>query len=278
MDIVEFQGGKYHLLTDGMGGFKLSPVEYRAKPCSLAQIAAEFKAEREEKAESKVLSRITHKGQEWEVVADSLGLKLVLVTKTASHLYEAGNPKPMLSIVTGKAPQQTEVNMQEPNWAEAPADATHYSKHLGAFLKADPEAHDSWLYWSVGVGLKTGWLKDGTHPNNDLIERPQAEEACNGGEASRYPTASEINQRAMRHLLDRAKTYDQPEGERSMGNTVRAFNAITGKNLSESDGWLLMQILKDVRQWQNPNEYHADSAEDAIAYASLKAEALAGGR
>jgi len=32
--------------------------------------------------------------------------------------------------------------------------------------------------------------------------------------------------------------------------------------------------LKDVRQWQNPNKYHADSAEDCVSYAALKAEAL----
>lgn len=137
MDIVEFQGGKYHLLTDGMGGFKLSPLEHQAKPCSLAQIAAE---------------------------------------------------------------------------------------------------------------------------------------------TVRYPTASQINESAMKHIRDRASTYDQPQGERSMGKTVIAFNAITGRDLTESEGWLLLQVLKDVRQWQNPNEYHQDSGEDCIAYACLKAESLAGGR
>lgn len=78
-------------------------------------------------------------------------------------------------------------------------------------------------------------------------------------------------------MRDRAATYDQPEGERSMGKAVEAFNAITGQHLSESEGWLLLQLLKDVRQWQRP-EYHADSAEDCIAYAALKAEALAAGR
>ena len=35
-----------------------------------------------------------------------------------------------------------------------------------------------------------------------------------------------------------------------------------------------MQVLKDVRQWQNPNRFHQDSAEDGIAYSALKAEAL----
>lgn len=58
-----------------------------------------------------------------------------------------------------------------------------------------------------------------------------------------------------------------------MGKTVTAFNAITGRDLSEAEGWLLMLILKQVRQWQTPN-YHKDSAEDAVSYSALLAEAL----
>ena len=78
-------------------------------------------------------------------------------------------------------------------------------------------------------------------------------------------------------MEQRAAQYDQPGGERSMGRTVEAFNAITGRTgeraLSEADGWLLMQVLKDVRQWQSP-AFHRDSAEDGVAYSALKAEAL----
>ncbi len=82
-------------------------------------------------------------------------------------------------------------------------------------------------------------------------------------------------------LEARGVTYDSPEGERSMQATVEAFNVITGRErkgtgLSEAEGWLFMQVLKDVRQWQK-EEYHEDSALDALAYAALKAESLAGG-
>ena len=73
-------------------------------------------------------------------------------------------------------------------------------------------------------------------------------------------------------MADRAATYDQPEGERSMGKTVAAFNAVTGRNLTEAEGWLLLDILKQVRLFQRAG-YHADSAEDHIAYAALMAEA-----
>lgn len=87
-------------------------------------------------------------------------------------------------------------------------------------------------------------------------------------------TAGDLLQRAADIMAERARQYDKPEGERSMGNTVAAFNIITGRDLTEAEGWLLLQLLKDVRQWQRPG-YHADSAEDCIAYAALKAEALA---
>ena len=87
--------------------------------------------------------------------------------------------------------------------------------------------------------------------------------------------AIELLDKAANHMRDRAATYDKPEGERSMRAATVAFNAITGRNLTEAEGWLLLQVLKDVRQWQRPERYHADSAEDCIAYAALKAEALA---
>lgn len=42
--------------------------------------------------------------------------------------------------------------------------------------------------------------------------------------------------------------------------------------LSESEGWLLMQVLKDVRDRQRAAP-HRDSLEDCTAYSALKAEA-----
>ena len=86
------------------------------------------------------------------------------------------------------------------------------------------------------------------------------------------PAAPELLGRAAALMHERGQTYDAPEGERSMGKTVAAFNAITGRNLTEGEGWLLLQVLKDVRLFARSG-YHADSAEDCIAYAALKAEA-----
>lgn len=91
------------------------------------------------------------------------------------------------------------------------------------------------------------------------------------------PKAAELLGRAARHMHDRASTYDAPEGERSMGKTVAAFNAITDHTLRESEGWLLMALLKSVRGFTRA-EYHADSFEDLIAYTALCAEARGEGR
>ena len=90
-------------------------------------------------------------------------------------------------------------------------------------------------------------------------------------------TAQGLLSKARDHMLDRAATYDKPEGERSMGRAVEAFNAITGRGLEESEGWLLLQVLKDVRDRQR-REPHVDSLEDCIAYAALKAEARLAGK
>ena len=58
-----------------------------------------------------------------------------------------------------------------------------------------------------------------------------------------------------------------------MGRAVYALKIILGGDgLTESEGWLLLQILKDVRDRQRTLP-HVDSLEDGIAYSALKAEA-----
>lgn len=90
------------------------------------------------------------------------------------------------------------------------------------------------------------------------------------------PTAPAMLEAAYGHMAQRAATYDKPEGERSMRSTVAAFNAITGRDLTESEGWLLMALLKMVRDRQRGTP-HRDSCEDLVAYAALYGEARLGG-
>lgn len=63
-------------------------------------------------------------------------------------------------------------------------------------------------------------------------------------------------------------------GERSFSACADAYNAITGGNLKGSDICLILQILKDVRQYSNPTRLHEDSLLDKVSYSSLHAEEL----
>ena len=72
-------------------------------------------------------------------------------------------------------------------------------------------------------------------------------------------------------MTERGKQYDKPKGERSMKRTVLAFNAITGQDLTETQGWQFMEVLKAVRNFTG-NKLHQDSMLDGIAYSALKAE------
>ena len=89
--------------------------------------------------------------------------------------------------------------------------------------------------------------------------------------------ADTILEKAAQHMRDRAATYDKPEGERSMGKTVAAFNAITGRDLTTAEGWLMLAVLKQVRAFHNPAVPHVDSLEDGPAYLALMAEEMLSG-
>lgn len=102
----------------------------------------------------------------------------------------------------------------------------------------------------------------------DMFQRRHPEHA-----KPRPPSASDILAQAEKEMADRARTYDKPEGERSMGATVEAFYAVTGHSLTEEQGWLFMALLKSVRSQQG--EYRADSYTDGAAYFALAGESAA---
>jgi hypothetical protein len=87
------------------------------------------------------------------------------------------------------------------------------------------------------------------------------------------PTAPQILKTAIGHMEERAATYDQPQGERSMGKTVAMFNTLTEHGLTEEQGWLFMACLKMVRA--QAGRYRADSYEDGAAYFALAGESAA---
>lgn len=85
-------------------------------------------------------------------------------------------------------------------------------------------------------------------------------------------TAPALLNNAAALMIERGAQYDKPEGERSMAATVSAYNAVTGQQMTEANGWLLMALLKMVRDNQRASA-HKDSIEDLVAYASLYGEA-----
>jgi hypothetical protein len=84
--------------------------------------------------------------------------------------------------------------------------------------------------------------------------------------------APDILKTAAQHMERRAKQYDRPEGERSIPAVVDAFNVITGKDLTPTQGWLFMVLLKLVRAQSAQGLAFVDSVEDAAAYAALMGE------
>lgn len=82
--------------------------------------------------------------------------------------------------------------------------------------------------------------------------------------------AHEILTQGAAEMEDRAKTYDNPMGERSMQKAVEAFNAMHGTDLTSVDGWRFMAILKLVRSTQG--DPRLDNWVDLAAYAALAGE------
>src|SRR5574337_387354 len=84
--------------------------------------------------------------------------------------------------------------------------------------------------------------------------------------------ASDFAKKVNTILEERGKIYDSPRGERSMEKIVDVFYHYTGHALTETQGWLFMDVLKTVRALQK-NSFHKDSYEDKVSYSCLMAEA-----
>lgn len=84
-------------------------------------------------------------------------------------------------------------------------------------------------------------------------------------------TAQELFDLASKTLAERGQTYEGTAQERSMAQITKAFNAITKRDLSESEGWLFMCVLKQVRL-ANSGFKHEDSKLDLVSYAALLGE------
>ena len=93
-----------------------------------------------------------------------------------------------------------------------------------------------------------------------------------GCEVSRAP---DIARRAAELIEERGADRDT-DGERTMGRAVAAFNALRDADLTESEGWLLLMLLKQSRA--AGGRFCRDDHDDTVGYAALKAEAELDGR
>lgn len=108
------------------------------------------------------------------------------------------------------------------------------------------------------------------------VDKPQEQKI--EMEPSDFTSATDFLRKAASLQESRAAEYDQEGGERSAGKIAQAFNAITGHSLTESDVWMLLVVLKQVRFYNNPANKHRDSVEDLVSYSALFAESVFSGR
>lgn len=71
-------------------------------------------------------------------------------------------------------------------------------------------------------------------------------------------------------LIDARAAERDVSAERSMGRAIAAFNTLTGNALTETNGWLLLAILKLARA--TVGKFQPDDLKDCAAYVALALE------
>ena len=203
-------------------------------------------------------------GNDWVLSNGTIGLK-----REDWFKYKFGDAEPVKSFgaVEDSAPVHVLDLIKEwPSAANSPAALPDLPGFKWMF-------HDGGVWSICGMNGDTEFF-EGHWLNYHENKKKYANDHC-GDEGieltySNPVTAASMLTAALGHMEDRAKTYDAPGGERSMGKTVAAFNTITGHTLTEEAGWLFMILLKAVRAQTDKT---LDSLEDMVAYSALLGEA-----
>lgn len=125
-----------------------------------------------------------------------------------------------------------------------------------------------------GGGTESGVPAD-LRPRESMLEyvkRKERESFAGEAEPKITDKAGAFLREGRNILLNRAKEYDRPDGERSAIAAAKMWNALTGKNMTESEAWQFLACLKHVRLATSPGP-HDDSATDAAVYSALAGEA-----
>ncbi|WAK45175.1 hypothetical protein vBKpPHS106_67 [Klebsiella phage VB_KpP_HS106] len=146
-------------------------------------------------------------------------------------------------------------------------------KHLKRDLKyAQAALHDAknCLKMSVAERKKAFWRSQVKNYEIQVVELTAQLGALKPKPAGKTVSAPKVLLAAAGHLEDRAVTYDNAQGERSIPLVIELFNKIRGKDLTPADGWLIQVLLKIVRA--NQGDFKLDNFEDLAAYAALWGE------
>lgn len=181
--------------------------------------------------------------------------------------------------------------MSKVDWNNAPKTATHYAG--GKFWMADPDTGRPRMFIGGEITRHAGGSLSVMASLIDYQERPPAQLvdvdwpdenridviASNGPTGEHYDksgltTAADFLSEGMRILTERGQQYGSSERECSFPQVAQAFNAITGKQLVGSDICLILALVKQVRQYAQPERFHEDSAVDGVNYTALQAEQL----
>lgn len=84
--------------------------------------------------------------------------------------------------------------------------------------------------------------------------------------------APDILETSVAILNKRGQQRDKPNGERSMEDVIKCFNIMRKKDLKTSDGWLIMELVKQVRSCHG--EFDIDHYFDGAAYCALRGEEM----
>lgn len=104
----------------------------------------------------------------------------------------------------------------------------------------------------------------------DRTKQPTTEQRITAARFDQHIPAHQFLESGVKHMKDRASQRDAEDGERSMRRCVEAFNALEGTNLTETQGWRFMIMLKMARSVSG--DFTADDYEDMAAYSGLAGE------
>lgn len=189
--------------------------------------------------------------------------------RTAFHLSEAAQPSP--EPVEQCEPAENESHPNH-NWKPGntgPQQETALRPQVEAGMKKFTTHMSDWVNAQGRPLPYEQRVQDRRVKPRPTVGNPTVARHPNG-EAD-HMKAPEYLSRSIATLAQRARTYDDPDGERSIGKTVEIFNSLTSHQLSEKEGWLFMLCLKLARS-QSGGDFTADTFVDLAAYAALMGE------